>query len=602
MVQQQEEILPAAAAASAGASPDPPFTTMSMISMTTRGAIITLGQQYVQKGIVAENPFNQFLESTNSIQPQVTRFFEEVAACDLNFTPPDTPQGADDRERIYRLAACIEDSDARRNALALAATQDKALLREMQKAENSYRAHLQTLKAPLDTSYEVGQQIYKAIKHFGQLTVKLNELTKAHIPGIHMNTQLKLQSDGSDAEKLLERDLTKDKQAMADARIPIAAVVQQHELPLRQLASLYHLMVEMVNDRARRTILHERTAMDSAYTPETLSCYSTNWQMTTASLMEAFKLPLQRRPAVALSPFSVLPPHIRATGPHQGLEWWEIHPGNPDYDAIDIKERMMKDPKLYAGGKFSVVDPDLNVRCIVYNWDTINFTTLDVGSNITRLSLPIVDELLPRQGKLGTLMDVRFEAMTPLLSELLRLKTFFIGNFYCSIRLAVGEDDDSAHLHGWAQLTHVGRATLAVTQLPNDLQNIIRNSCGVSLSINTEKLDNNWLPVITGSGRFDVAVEKERDWKTLQKLPYDQKLFTITAVTGQGQVLQLSAAQWQTGNRCCDGSTPHSSHQHAGSHARRTSGTSAPQTQHPHPWLSPQGKRQPLHNHHRLRI
>jgi hypothetical protein len=97
----------------------------------------------------------------------------------------------------------------------------------------------------------------------------------------------------------------------------------------------------------------------------------------------------------------------------------------------------------------------MNVRCIVYNWDTVDFTTLDVGSNIARLSLPIVDEHLPRQGRQCTLMDVRFEAMTPLLSELLRIKTFFIGEFYCSIRLAVGEDDDSAHLHGWAQLTHL---------------------------------------------------------------------------------------------------------------------------------------------------
>jgi hypothetical protein len=88
MVQQDEETLSAAAAVSEGAPSDPPLTATSTISTRTIDTINTLGQQYVQKGIVAENPFTQFLESTNSIQPQVTRFFEEVAACDLNFTPP----------------------------------------------------------------------------------------------------------------------------------------------------------------------------------------------------------------------------------------------------------------------------------------------------------------------------------------------------------------------------------------------------------------------------------------------------------------------------------------------------------------------------------
>ena len=76
--------------------------------------------------------------------------------------------------------------------------------------------------------------------------------------------------------------MTKDKLVMADARIPIASVVKKHEYPQRQLASLYHLMVEMVRDRAKRTLLHERTAIETAYTPETISCYSENWQMATA--------------------------------------------------------------------------------------------------------------------------------------------------------------------------------------------------------------------------------------------------------------------------------------------------------------------------------
>ena len=86
-VVQDVEIASTAAAISVGAPSDPPLTATPLISTRTLDIIIKLGQQYVQKGIVAENPFTQVLESTNSIQPQVTRFFEEVAACDLNFTP-----------------------------------------------------------------------------------------------------------------------------------------------------------------------------------------------------------------------------------------------------------------------------------------------------------------------------------------------------------------------------------------------------------------------------------------------------------------------------------------------------------------------------------
>ena len=76
------------------------------------------------------------------------------------------------------------------------------------------------------------------------------------------------------------------------------------------------------------------------------------------------------------------------------------------------------------------------------------------------------------------------------------------------------------------------------------------------MPFNTEKLDSNWLPVLTGSGRFDIAVEKEQDWKTLHKLPYAQKLFTDTAVTGKGQVLQLSAAKGKLGIAAAMGQFP----------------------------------------------
>jgi hypothetical protein len=175
-------------------------------------------------------------------------------------------------------------------------------------------------------------------------------------------------------------------------------------------------------------------------------------------------------------------------------------------------------------------------------------------------------------------MDVRFEAMTPLLSELLRIKTFFIDDFYCSIRLAVGEDDDSAHIHGWAQFTHVGRTTLTVTQFPHEVQGIISNLCGVKVSFNTEELDSNWLPVLTGSGRFDIAVEKEQDWKTLPETTLCPKTIHNYCIDWEGTSPTTHSSKRQTGNCCCNGAVSHPFDQHACTHTGGPTGPTIDET------------------------
>ena len=88
------------------------------------------------------------------------------------------------------------------------------------------------------------------------------------------------------------------------------------------------------------------------------------------------------------------------------------------------------------------MDPDKNVRCILYNWNSNMYTPDDVTSSLSRLEFLIIDELIPREGQYNNLLDVRFASMTPLLWEMLKLKSGIIDEFHCSIRLAVGEDDD----------------------------------------------------------------------------------------------------------------------------------------------------------------
>jgi hypothetical protein len=211
-----------------------------------------------------------------------------------------------------------------------------------------------------------------------------------------------------------------------------------------------------IQDRASRAHAHITTAAETAFNPTMLSVYESNWTMATAATMREAKLPESQRASVPLSPFHLLPPYIRATGPHQGLDWWKILPNYEPYDFLEVAHNLKRDHANVDKGEWITIDPDKNVRCILYNWDANMYSPGDVTGSLSLLGLPIIDELIPREGQHKTLLDVRFASMTPLLWEMLRLKSGFIEDFHYSIRLAVGEDDDSAHLHGWVQLTHMG--------------------------------------------------------------------------------------------------------------------------------------------------
>ena len=126
---------------------------------------------------------------------------------------------------------------------------------------------------------------------------------------------------------------------------------------------------------------------------------------------------------------------------------------------------------------------------------------------------------------------------------MLNARTGFVGDFHFSIRMAVGVDDDSAKLHAWAQLTFEGRKQLAPDQIPDGLARLVFKQSGVEIAINTQSLDSEWLQATNYSGRFDIAVRQESDWKKLQKIPADKKLLHITEVTGMGAVLGLASGK-----------------------------------------------------------
>ena len=97
-------------------------------------------------------------------------------------------------------------------------------------------------------------------------------------------------------------------------------------------------------DRASRALEHINTAAATAFTPDMLSEYESNWTIATAASMRESRLPESRRASAALSPFQLLPAHIRATGPHQGLDWWKILPDYEPYDFLAVAHNLKQEP------------------------------------------------------------------------------------------------------------------------------------------------------------------------------------------------------------------------------------------------------------------
>ena len=151
---------------------------------------------------------------------------------------------------------------------------------------------------------------------------------------------------------------------------------------------------------------------------------------------------------------------------------------------------MLNEPTNLHKGKFIAFGNQKHVRILIYNWDTHLYNAEDVNDNVMRLGLDIVDELSPRTGGKNPLLDVRVSHIDAFLWDLLNIRSGFIEDFALSIRVAVGVDDDSAKLHGWAQLTAAGRKIFTSEDIPDGLQSLIYKYCGVEIVISTQTLDN----------------------------------------------------------------------------------------------------------------
>jgi hypothetical protein len=278
----------------------------SILMDTTQTALFTLGEQFVTLGVVPTNPLVPLVQASLPVKTLTQQFWQKIALCDLDLTPPRATPGADDLERTHRQAACIEDLKAREATLQRAMAMDEEYLTQLQVAETSYRGYVDNMHAPLSTSHAVGQAITKILRQYDSTLVQLCSDMNAQVAVIGIDRQLQMQEEGRSVRTQLEQDLFSDKHSMAAARIPVRDSAALHERPQQHLSSLYHLMVHIVRDRNDRAMHNIDSAADTAFTPAMLSVYNSNWTIATARSMKEARLPPSLRSNTPLSPFNIL--------------------------------------------------------------------------------------------------------------------------------------------------------------------------------------------------------------------------------------------------------------------------------------------------------
>jgi hypothetical protein len=233
---------------------------------------------------------------------------------------------------------------------------------------------------------------------------------------------------------------------------------------------------------------YAETQATSAWCAKTMTFFVQDWPTATAkSMAEVRKKQFIPKEKIR-SPFAILPGYLRALGPHQGLGWWN-YGENSHHDVLHLRNEMIKDERFAKNCEFKRFSKTKEVRCLLYNFDTDQFTPQDVKNHVIRMGLDIVDELEFRMDGSNPLLDVRVSCMTSYLWKLLELRSGFIGAFNFSIQLAVGIDDGSAGLHGWGSFSHDGRNNLTAEQIPGDLERHLRE-CGVEALVLPQTLEN----------------------------------------------------------------------------------------------------------------
>jgi hypothetical protein len=171
-----------------------------------------------------------------------------------------------------------------------------------------------------------------------------------------------------------------------------------------QLRSLGEILQHWDASWKAQASSYSDTPASSAWYAKTLPFNVQDWPIATAVTMSNVrKQRFQPRENIQ-SPFAILPGYLRALGPHQGEDWWNFGL-DTRHDLLALRTAMIFDDRYAKNGAFKRYTKLKEVRCLIYNFDTSQYTAEDVVAFI-------LDELHPRTDGSNPLLDIRVVCMT----------------------------------------------------------------------------------------------------------------------------------------------------------------------------------------------
>ena len=303
----------------------PSARTPIIVSPETASAVFAVGDGYTHFGVCPDQPLTETLDMAEAKFEAVTSFHTAYSQCNLQFVIPEAPPGGDKLEKLFKEACIIEDAEA---AIAAVVAKGAKFLADLSLVQSLLTDHNSQLSAGIAASNEVARIVKDALSEFDAVTTELNNTMSGK--AIHIDLQLAHFAQVVHARELLRVDLLSDENEIQTKREQLTDLREAAWKPYLRAASKFHLMEEMESRRRNRANTYTDRRHTSDWLPTAYSIYPSKWRKASSSSMQNARLPLHRRTAPVLSPFVILPRHIRATAPHQGHEWWNIHPGNPN--------------------------------------------------------------------------------------------------------------------------------------------------------------------------------------------------------------------------------------------------------------------------------
>ena len=243
-------------------------------------------------------------------------------------------------------------------------------------------------------------------------------------------------------------------------------------------------------------------------------------------------------PSPALGLFHLYPLPVLSMNPYaRGLLPSEIHPDNPKFDFLAIKNEMgdtyshRPDPK----------QKDYPIRIVWTGWNPEIHTPNQIQRTLYALDLEMHESaVFPPQKRRDTttpaLCHIVYTRMTNLLWACIHTGGGFIRGTPFSCKVAVGTGDTTiGKYHYWGTISDAAAHMHPLTFM-SSAEDIILRDIGVHVKICPQQLTPNWLAACCDHGRFDLVFRNPKDIYKYVRHPHYP--ITPEVMTGFGTLIE----------------------------------------------------------------